>query len=256
MSDALVQLLNSKGYQPVFLPRTAVEPPELYNFANRRLVRRGPLAHYLPADTAAQLKLTPGELPDIEHRETSGKRGNAAASFLENALKSIGISSIPKLNLTFTRGRELVFAFSEVSYKSIDPSVIDHIVQQIEIGAIPQSVINAGMLHIVYEYAYARKLLMSRADHQAFELGARGDVGEFINLGAEGKVEAQSATTLAFSGSDDRVAAFAYKAGRLERRNGRWEFYPEEVMRTRGAETTRDPFLVARGVVLPVEDQE
>ena len=44
MADQLVKLLNQYRYQPVFLPRTGLLPPELYNFVKPSLKRRGPLA--------------------------------------------------------------------------------------------------------------------------------------------------------------------------------------------------------------------
>src|SRR5262249_45640441 len=129
MADALVELLNSLGYQPVFLPRTGVVPPELYNLANGRLVRRGPLKDYPPA--AAGLVAKDGQLPDIAHRQTTKKQLKGAVAFLERALHCLGIASVPKLDLSFTRSTELVFAFAEVTYKSVDPSQLDPVLKDI-----------------------------------------------------------------------------------------------------------------------------
>ena len=69
MADELVRALNKLGYLPVFLPRTKVEPPELYNYArtNQRLIRRGALSAHVPK--AKDLKnfitwaLTHGQAP-------------------------------------------------------------------------------------------------------------------------------------------------------------------------------------------------
>src|SRR5687767_4771808 len=114
MADALVELLNSLGYQPVFLPRTGLEPPELYNFIEdgRRLLRRGPLQAYLPPGLV--LPVTHGDLADIEHTQTSGKRMKAAAGFLERALRCIGITDIPRLDLSFTDARSFTFSLTGV----------------------------------------------------------------------------------------------------------------------------------------------
>jgi hypothetical protein len=99
--DDLVRQLNKLGYQPVFLPRTNIEPPELYTYSPQlgRLVRRGPLRD--DAKEAAALEVSTGKLGDIAYKYTSSKKAKAAASFLENALKSIGIDSIPNLELGF-----------------------------------------------------------------------------------------------------------------------------------------------------------
>ena len=57
MADALVRTLNAMGYQPVFLPRSGVQPPELYHYLRdqRRLVRIGSLAGALPAAAALEI---------------------------------------------------------------------------------------------------------------------------------------------------------------------------------------------------------
>jgi hypothetical protein len=58
----------------VFLPRTGVTPPELYNYerTNKRLVRLGALGEYLSA--AAKLQPTEGQLANINYQHTSEKR--------------------------------------------------------------------------------------------------------------------------------------------------------------------------------------
>ena len=79
--DKLVKLLNEYGYQPVFLPVTGLEPPELYNYASHpsRLVRRGPLTTYL---TGATFQASDGNVAAIEGKQTTGKHMSAAVDFL------------------------------------------------------------------------------------------------------------------------------------------------------------------------------
>src|ERR1043166_4916861 len=127
MSDALVTMLNSYGYQPVFLPRTGVVPPELYNFANKRLVRQGELARFFKKPVT----FTPskGRLGDLQGKVTSSKNFSAALGFLQKALQALGISGMPKIDLSFTGSKEFVFSFSEVTYQSVDPAVLDGILQ-------------------------------------------------------------------------------------------------------------------------------
>ena len=251
MADALVELLNSLGYQPVFLPRTGVVPPELYNVANGRLVRRGPLKDYLPA--AGDLVPTEGALADIAHRQTTKKQLKGAASFLERALKCIGIASAPKLDLSFTRSTELVFAFADVTYKSVDPSRLDLMLKDIATGAIPAAYVEDG-LHLAYEYIYARRLLLSRADGAGFDDDIAGKIGSFVDLGQSGSVSVDSATTISFAGRDRLPVAFAYKAGQLTLDRGTWSFYPEEVVR--GAEGDAHlPFLIEPGRVLEIDGE-
>jgi len=249
MADALVELLNSLGYQPVYLPRSGITPPELYNYnhSERRLTRRGPLRDYLPA--ASQLTPTTGALADITHKESSGKRMKAAVSFLDRALKCLGIPAVPKLDLSFVRDSDVVFSFTDVTYRAVDPSRLDAVVRDLALGAIPASYADDD-LHIAYEYAYARGVSMRRADARSFDSSLLGNLGAYLDLGPSGAIKVDSETTISFTSRNASSAAFAYKAGRLEQVDGRWEFFPEEV--TRGLEDQKTSFLVEAGIVLDV----
>jgi hypothetical protein len=261
MADALVKVLNKLGYQPVFLPRSGVSPPELYVYANKRLTRRGPLADYLPTEVNLPKPIR-GRLADIEHKHTSAKRQQEAISFLGQALRCIGIDSPPKLELSFVGGNDFSFAFTDVSFEALNPSTLDtKVFARLNTGAIPEEQIETGKLHIVYEYAYAKTILMRRADSMAFKNQVTlANIHDFLNLGTSGEAKVENETTISFRNTAGRPAAFAYKAGQIKRRDGSWEFFPEEVV-THGffgdedgvAPETR-PFLPARGVVLAVND--
>jgi hypothetical protein len=250
MSDVLVRALNGLGYQPVFLPRTGLEPPEIYHLSKKGLVRHGPLADCLPPGTS--FKHTTGALGDIEYKYTSAKSHSGACTFLGNALRCIGISSIPKIDLSFSGTNELSFAFSGVTYDSVDPTKIGPLLVDFRAAAIPMDYVESGLLHIAYEYAFAKSVLLSRSDNREFAEDISGRVGEFIDLGTRGKVRVESRTTLSFAGAGGDVAAFAYKAGRLEKTGERWTFRPEDVQRGAPAGSER-PWLAAPGVVLSVD---
>jgi hypothetical protein len=255
MADALVQMLNSYGYQPVFLPRTGMVPPDLYNFANHRLVRRGPLTGYFQKPVT--FKPTSGKMADLEGKVTSGKHFEAAIGFLQNALAALGISGLPKLDLSFTGSKEFAFSFADVTYQTIDPSMIDPILQDLNTPlAIPDAYVEMGGLHIAYEYVYSNKLTMSRSDGQQFQSDISGNVANYIDLGAKGQVTAQGNSTVTFSGANNEVVAFAYKAGQLHRNENRWTFEPEVVLRAADGVEMSKPFLPVRGVVLIAEEAE
>ena len=153
MSDAFVTMLNSYGYQPVFLPRTGLVPPELYNFANKRLVRRGELSEF--RQKPASFTPTKGRLGDLQGKVTSNKHSEAAIGFLQKALQVLGVSGVPKIDLSFTGSKDFVFAFSDFTFQALDPAVLDGILQDLTIPlAIPDSYIQLGGLHVAYEYAF------------------------------------------------------------------------------------------------------
>jgi hypothetical protein len=254
MTDALVKVLNRIGFQPIFLPYTGLTPPELYNFTRRngkpRLVRRGPLAKYLPE--AAALPLSRSDLPDISHQRTSSKSLAASTEFLAQSLACLGITSVPKLDLSFIGTTRLTFAFGGLWSLRVDPADLDHALNKLDLGAIPEDHVDRGFLHIAYEYAFATTLLMHREDGKDLQLGAEADLAGFITLGTRGTVHLDNRSTVSFAATDETNApAFAYRAGRLTR-DTRWRFRPEEGYR-RDGETRRQPYVLRPGLVLEAE---
>src|SRR5208337_3169164 len=128
MADSLITYLNSLGYNPVFLPTTGVLPPQLYNFGDRHLVRLGPLSTYLRRNALAP-RLHEGKVSEIELRRTRKRNLSAAFSFLGNALRFLGLTSGPNLDLSLDGGAGLVFSVSGVIYQRIDPGEVAMLVR-------------------------------------------------------------------------------------------------------------------------------
>lgn len=259
MSDALVSMLNSYGYQPVFLPRTGLVPPELYNFANKRLIRQGELSRFFQKPVV--FTPTRGKLGDLQGQLTSNKHFEAAVGFLQKALQVLGVSGVPKIDLSFTGTKDFVFSFTDVTFQAVDPAVLNGILQDLSIPlAIPNSYVELGGLHIAYEYAYANTLTMSRSDGKKFDADISGDVGAYINVGAKGSVELKSNSTVSFSSGSGELAAFAYRAGQLHKNENRWTFEPEIVKRGPDGVVKRSPsrsnaYLPARTLVLVAAEE-
>jgi hypothetical protein len=257
-NDDLVKLLNRAGYQPIVLPRTNVQPPEMYTYANDQLIRRGPLADYLAPGTEIP-PLRKGKLGNMQHKRSSRKQHDAAAAFLGDALQCIGIISMPKIDLSFAKKCELTFSFTGVTYAAVDSSRIDHLLGGLRTGAIPQDYIDAGQLHIAYDYAYAASLIMQRSQSSKASANFKAiKIQQFIDVGDNIHVEVDSETTISFRSTSGHPAAFAYKLGRLWRQGDGWAFFPEEVMGEGwvGDEGEKIPYLLERGVVLKVETED
>jgi hypothetical protein len=253
MADALVKLLNGFGYHPVWLPETGVKPPQLYNASNHKFIRRGTLKKYIPE--LKNVKPSSGKLADIEHKETTGKSAKAAVSFLEQALRCLGVTQVPKLDLSFAGGKELVFAFTGVTYQSVDPAVLDPLLEKIQLGAIPDKDVQGGQLHIAYRYAYAENLVMGRKDQKEFSVDLNGKLDQFVNVGAGLKVRVEKNTVVSFANPGKEPAAFAFMAGQLTKGKTHWEFHPQVTQLSAAGEVVdTKPYLVARGIVFDVED--
>jgi hypothetical protein len=173
-------------------------------------------------------------------------------SFLENALKCIGVNAAPRLDLGFAGSKDFSFAFTDVTYESVDPAQLDRLIGGMATEGIPVEYVDAGHLHVAYEYAYAGELIMTRGDKQSFSGDISGKVGDFLDLGTQGSVTVASNSAISFKSADAARAAFAYKAGRLALQAGRWAFYPEEVA-TRGLVEERAGYLPQPAIVLPVD---
>ena len=244
MSDALVKTLNRLGYQAIFLPRTGLRPPEVYSFEERRLRRRGPLADFVTHSEPLPSKRS--ALADIEHEETTGKKTTAATSFLESALKCIGIASVPKVDLSFARDASLVFSFAAITSEAVDPSKIAPVLAGLALHGIPDDVIWDGHVYIAYEYLYAKHLKMRRADKQAFGNDVTGAIGAYVDVGAHGSVNVESENTITFASARGEVAAFAFKVARLQKREGGWDMSLTETARAVAGDADR-PWIPIRG---------
>ncbi len=93
---------------------------------------------------------------------------------------------------------------------------------------------------------------MSRSDGGSFAVDVKGDVGSYINLGGKVVPNGRAENTISSSGGSLEPAAFAYKAGRLQRNGSVWTFEPEVIKKGFGP----GGYLPARGVVLNVENQD
>lgn len=162
---------------------------------------------------------------------------------------------MPKIDLTFAGSHDFVFAFQGVTYQAVDPSVIESILQSLKLPlAIPDEYITQGELHVAYEYAYADTVKMSRADGKKFSTDVSGDVGAYVNAGTKVKVDVNANSTVTFSATDkSKKAAFAYKAGRLLKRD-RWVFEPEVIKKLAGPPVRKWEFVPAYGLVLLAEE--
>jgi hypothetical protein len=257
MADALVEMLNSYGFQPVFLPMTGLEPPDVYTYRKGalgspgKLILVGDLSKYSAA--VSQLQIETGQYADIEGKHTSSKHASASVSFLKEALACIGITAVPKLSLDFTGSNTLVFSFTGVTFKGVQPAALHDILPDLTFGAIPETDITSGNLHIAYQYLYARKLHLQRADSHSFSTNVSGKVAEFIDLGQSGKVEVANETTMSFEPTEKVSAAFAYMAGQIVRNNatGKLEF-KTGMVKLGPAEATEqvEAFIPHRGHVL------
>jgi hypothetical protein len=256
-ADKLVVWLNSKGYMPIYLPRVGAAPPDMYVLAGAQLTRMGALRNYLPTDVRLP-KNVMNRLPDIQFHSTSKKNIQGAAAFLQSVLRVLGIVSSPSLKLSFGGDGDVVFRLVDVTYEEIEPAAVAKAIGRLITDTIPSQYVEGDKLHIAYNYAYAARLEMRRADGSKFEGSlTNAQIQDVFELGAAAKAELHGGDALTFSASDSTPIAFAYKSGRVLYENGTYKFLPSEGSVQGFAARkgdTKAPYVPARGVVLNVED--
>jgi hypothetical protein len=197
---------------------------------------------------------------DIEGVRTSEKAASGSIRFLVNAFRVLGIES-PAIDIAFAGGSSLTFSFRGLLAVRVDPTKIDSLLVDLDTTAVPEDQIEAGKLHIAYEYLYASALCVSRSDGRSFGGDAQARLSEWFDIAAAGATTLRRNTVIRFERIGGERAAFAYKAGRLDRSRTGWTFRPEVVNVRRhvvtfesstGGEPAREPrpYLPARGVVL------
>ena len=252
-NDALVKLLNEDGYLPLLSPRTGLVAPWVYTYKDRKLKPQGPLSDYLPDGTPEPAR-SRGQRGDIEHHESDNKSTSAAGSFLGDALKCIGITSAPKIDLSFADGHDITFSFDEVTYDGLDVSKVQRLMPLVDLSAFAKE--EQAYLYLVYEFAFAGKLTMRTASNVSSSFTAKAfQVGTYFDLGTQGQAKVESETKISFASTNGEVAAFACKIGRLEKQGRKWRFFSTEDGGDAflADEGKPKPFLLERGVVLRVE---
>jgi hypothetical protein len=259
MVDELVMLLNGLGYQAAFLPAAGLVPPEVWDLEQGKLRRWGPLKDFLPASVSLPANRTGGG-PQIEHHLKTNKNLKGAVGFLKNALSCLGLSSFPKLDLSFAGGQELFFSITGVTSLLTDPSSLRPCLKKLDFQGISHSHQISGTLHIAYEYLYATTLLLRRQDQQTFATDVSGKVGDYVDLGAKAKVSVERNTTIKVEAvGTDKPVPFAYKAGRLMLEKQGWTFHPEitagqDFLTAVGG--PQAPYLPAQGTALLLADYQ
>ena len=253
MADKLVQWLNERGYQPIFIPATGFEPPELYVLSERQLVHIGALKNYLPNETAVP-EMHQGTMPDIQIVQTQTKSLRGAVDFLGNALAVLGLSRGPALDLSLADTGDFVFSLTGVTYRELAPTEVAKLVKSLSPDLLPKKYASSPSLNVAYHYAYATQLEMRRHGNKKFV--GRADGGKIENImDVSGSASAQlsNGNTLTFKGRKSEPIAFAYRAAKLRQSGGSFELFSVQGFAKQAAEGALAPYIPARGQVLNVK---
>lgn len=104
-----------------------------------------------------------------------------------------------------------------------------------EKNLIPSDYVEIDGLQVIYQYLYAARLEMRRADNRSFETNVSGlEIKNVVGANIKGLTRVEDGDALVFEANRSSPIAFAYKAGQLRMAGTRYEFYPEQIKRLTG----------------------
>ncbi len=258
-NDDLTLLLNQLGYQPLAMSRTDLKAPYFFSYKNTKLEPIGPLAQFLSPGTAVP-ELVQGTANEIVGKETGKKSGSAVVSFLGDALKVVGITSAPKLQSSFSHGKDFVFSFDKVTTQGLPYATTSRLIRtgldKEALVDLPPGDLQAGYIHVAYEFLFAESLGLRAASGNAASFDAKAIQAQaLLDVGAEASVEVTSGTSLTFKGDGAERTAFACKIGWLEKHGAKLTFHihEDEGEGFLAPEDGAQPYLLERGVVIRAE---
>ena len=257
-NDALTVLLNSLGYQPLVLAKTGLKAPYVYKYKDTKLEEIGSLSDLLLPE-AGHPELDVHEVPEVTRKETDKKNGSAFAGFLGDALRAIGITTPPRINADAAREKEFTFSFENVTSEGLSYLQTSKLIRQIDKQAVADLLsddLEAGYIHIAYDYLFAGSLSMRDASSSAAGAGAKGlEIKQILDVGASVKVEKTSEDTWSFKSDASNRAAFACKIGWLEKKGTELKLHIHEDSGESflADEGEPQPYLLERGVVIRAE---
>lgn len=258
-NDDLTLLLNELGYQPLAMSRTDLTAPYFFSYKDMKLEPIGPLSAFLTPGTAMP-PLVEGSANEIAGKESSRKTGAAVVSILGDAFKAVGLTSAPKLAASLERGKEFVFSFNKVVSKGLPYATTSRLIRtsldKDALVDLPPGDLQAGYIHVAYEFLYAGSLGLRETSGHAASFDAKAiEVQALVDIGAKGSVEATSESSLTFQGRDAERAAFACKIGWLQKHGSKLTFHIHEDQGEAflADEGGSQPYLLERGVVIRTE---
>lgn len=254
MPDQLVQFLNKHGYMPIF-GRADLLPPTLYTLEKTKrgpaMQLRGQLARYL-SDEAPPRHRHHKTFDEIAATSSSAKGIGASVNFLQGVLACIGISAVPKLDLSFAGSRAFKFRLTDIDAIAVEPAAVEKILAHINLDTIPPDLLNDGKTFIAYEYLAASTVTMERGDGTAFTTDIEGHIGEFIQADARVNVNVVHKSKVTFRGQDGTRAAFAAKFARITLQDGKRYLVLDDAFAS-DTGMTRTPVVPQLNAALPVE---
>jgi hypothetical protein len=173
-------------------------------------------------------------------------------------LRCIGVTSAPRLDLSFAKGCNIVFRFGGITTRGLAPASLAQALSNFTPGIIPSQQVAAGMVQIAYAYAYAESLDMRIVTSESASLDLKAvQIDTFIDVGGKAEVSAVDKTILRFRANAQPVA-FACKVGGLAKKRGKWELKVTETLGfgATANEAEATPYLLRRGAVLLGQQRE
>lgn len=249
LNDGFVNFLNSKGFQPILLPKGGVLPPAIYvlDAEGSRLFQFGSLNSILPN----KLTYKSSDASPFGKAKASSKSGSLSVGFFKTLLEWFGLGKA-QLDAAGSIDDNAEYRFDGVTTRLVEPIKI---LEALNDAGIPPAKFGEkrladGKVYVAYEVLYATtvKLANGGAANGDFKIGVSAD--EIVSANASAKAEGKAGEDAIYT--KDRPVAFALRLAQLLYVTNKYELNWVKISAANFSEEEPERILAARGQVLEV----
>ncbi|MDQ6684009.1 MAG: hypothetical protein M3Z16_02675 [Pseudomonadota bacterium] len=262
LNDQLIAFLNSKGYQPILLPKGGVQPPTVYilDKSRQRYEMHRSFNSLLPpgvAPLAAALE----SAPSFDKLQASKQHGEVSVSFMRGLLEKFGIGGAPRIDALAKADADASFTFGKVRSRHIAIGTLEDAMAQ-QPGAFAKSVaqkfspddLDSGLIHVGYEYLYSNAIEMHQGGSVTGELAMSASAGDQAEIKVGAGAHREDGEGVRYAGREP--VAFAFRVAQLQRVDGAFRLrgWQSEGAGMNATDAERELYVYRTGQVFEITD--
>jgi hypothetical protein len=226
--DPALTMLAKHGYNVVRLPRTGIEPLDVFGRDANGIEALGRLPTIWENAGTVPVPQDGNVAADIKTVKTAALKASIGVRVLEEILTGLG-ASIPKVDFAYNRKKSLTFSFGNIQIVKVDPFVVG---QYLKVGDLQSGnpwvaryfFDDDAEAFIITEVLKSDAVTVSTGSESGASAGVDVKAIEGV-VGGSVSVEANNAekTEVTYKGMPARHLTFGFKAFRISYHNGVWK---------------------------------
>ncbi|WP_068019379.1 hypothetical protein [Rhodoplanes sp. Z2-YC6860] len=254
LNDGFVNFLNSKGFQPILLPKGGVLPPYIYILGaeGSSLFQFGSLNSVLPK----KLGYTKNVTSPFGKSNISSKGGNLSVGFFKQLLEWFHLGQA-QLDAGGSIEGNTEYRFDGVTTRLAEPIKI--LAALNDAGIAPakfgEKILAEGKIYVAYEVLYATTVKLIKGGAIKGDFKIEVSANEIASANADAKAEGKNDEDSIYT--EDRPVAFAFRLAQLLYEANKHEYALNWVKVSAAGFSEDEPerILAAKGQVLKVADK-